>query len=191
MDHLELRKLRLLEALESNQVLSQRELAQKLDISLGLVNSFIRRLAKKGYFKITTIPKNRVKYILTPKGIAEKSKLTYEYINYSLHFYKDTRLKLKQKFEDLQQEGVNKIAIHGTGHFAEIAFISLKETDIELVAVIDGNNAGKHFMGYLVDIPQNLKNYKFDYLLDTCFRDDDLRQMFEMGLPEEHVINLT
>ncbi|MGB5985839.1 MAG: winged helix-turn-helix transcriptional regulator, partial [Desulfobacterales bacterium] len=65
MDNLELRTLRLLEVLEGNQILSQRELARKLDVSLGLVNSFVRRLAQKGYFKITTIPQNRVRYILT------------------------------------------------------------------------------------------------------------------------------
>ncbi|MBU4208797.1 MAG: winged helix-turn-helix transcriptional regulator, partial [Proteobacteria bacterium] len=88
MDHNDIRTLKLLEEIEENHVQSQRELAKKLDISLGLVNSFIKRLAHKGFFKITTIPKNRVKYILTPEGVVEKTRLTYKYIQHSYRFYK-------------------------------------------------------------------------------------------------------
>ena len=95
MDTQELRTLRLLEEIESDQAPSQRDLSTRLNISLGLVNSFMKRLAQKGYFKITNIPKNRVRYILTPKGAAEKTRLTYEYIQYSFQFYKDARKKFK------------------------------------------------------------------------------------------------
>ena len=77
MDNQDIRTLKLLEEIENGHVPSQRDLAKTLNVSLGLVNSFIKRLAHKGYFKITTIPKNRVKYILTPKGAAEKARLTY------------------------------------------------------------------------------------------------------------------
>jgi len=66
MDQQELRTLQLLEEIESNRSPSQRDLATHLNISLGLVNAFMKRLAKKGYFKITNIPRNRVRYILTP-----------------------------------------------------------------------------------------------------------------------------
>ena len=53
MDQDELRTLKLLEAVDASQPPTQRELARDLNISLGLVNAFIKRLAKKGYFKIT------------------------------------------------------------------------------------------------------------------------------------------
>lgn len=72
MDHQNFRTLQILEEIENSYGTSQRELAGKLNVSLGLVNSFMKRLAHKGYLKVTTIPKNRVKYILTPKGAAEK-----------------------------------------------------------------------------------------------------------------------
>jgi len=90
MDHKDIRTLKLLEEIEENHVQSQRELAKKLNISLGLVNSFIKRLAHKGFFKITTIPKNRVKYILTPEGAVEKTRLAYKYIQ---HSYSNSRCK--------------------------------------------------------------------------------------------------
>ncbi|RLB29554.1 MAG: transcriptional regulator, partial [Deltaproteobacteria bacterium] len=64
MDPQDIRSLQILEEIENNYSPSQRDLARKLNISLGLVNSFMKRLAKKGYVKITTVPKNRVKYML-------------------------------------------------------------------------------------------------------------------------------
>ena len=73
MDQDKLRTLKLLEAIDSSEPPTQRELARDLNISLGLVNAFVKRLAKKGYFKITTIPKKRAKYLLTPKGAMAKS----------------------------------------------------------------------------------------------------------------------
>jgi len=61
MDHQDLRTLQILEEIGNDHVPSQRELARKLNVSLGLVNSFVKRLAHKGYFKIRNVPKNRVK----------------------------------------------------------------------------------------------------------------------------------
>ena len=101
MDNQDIRTLKILEEIDNDHSTTQRDLSKKLNISLGLVNSFVKRLAHKGYFKITTIPKNRVKYILTPKGVAEKARLTYQYIQYSFEFYKEAREKLRKLFEDL------------------------------------------------------------------------------------------
>jgi DNA-binding MarR family transcriptional regulator len=73
MDIKEIRTLKILQEFDAKDPPSQRYLSNKLNISLGLVNAFIKRLTQKGYFKLTTIPRNRVKYILTPKGVLEKS----------------------------------------------------------------------------------------------------------------------
>ncbi|MBW2023016.1 MAG: winged helix-turn-helix transcriptional regulator, partial [Deltaproteobacteria bacterium] len=78
MDNEDIHILRLMGEIERNGSFSQRELARRLNISLGLVNRFIKRLVNKGYFKVKTLPRNRVKYFLTPKGLARKSKLTIE-----------------------------------------------------------------------------------------------------------------
>ena len=56
MDTQDIRTLKILQEYDAGDSPSQRYLSRKLDISLGLVNSFLKRLAKKGYFKITTIP---------------------------------------------------------------------------------------------------------------------------------------
>ncbi|MDF1593886.1 MAG: winged helix-turn-helix transcriptional regulator, partial [Desulfobacterales bacterium] len=137
MDNQDIRTLKILEEIDNDHVPSQRDLAKKLNVSLGLVNSFIKRLAHKGYFKITTIPKNRARYILTPKGAAEKSRLTYEYIRYSFQFYKASRKKLQKIFKTLEKENVQNIVFYGVSDLTEIAFISLQETSLQLIAVVD------------------------------------------------------
>jgi DNA-binding MarR family transcriptional regulator len=180
MDHRDIRTLKLLEEIEKNHSPSQRQLSRKLNISLGLVNSFIKRLAQKGYFKITNIPKNRVKYILTPKGAAEKTRLTYAYIKYSFEFYKNSRQKIRELFSELSKQGMRKIAFYGAGDLAEIAFLSLQETPIELVAVVDDTKKGKKFLGHWIRAPEALTSLEFDCVL-----------VADIGPPEEGEERLT
>ena len=73
MDKEDLHVLRLMGEIDRNGNYSQRELSSRLNISLGLVNTFLKRLVNKGYFKVKTMPRNRVKYFLTPEGLARKS----------------------------------------------------------------------------------------------------------------------
>jgi len=70
MDKQNIHMLRLMGEIEQDGSSSQRELSRRLNLSLGLVNTFIKRLVSKGYFKVKTMPKNRVKYFLTPEGLA-------------------------------------------------------------------------------------------------------------------------
>ena len=146
---------------------SQRQLARQLNISLGLVNSFVKRLAQKGYFKITHIPKNRVKYILTPKGAAEKTRLTYEYIKYSYTFYKNARKKIRMLLIGLEKQGVRSIVFYGVSDLAEIAYVSLQETEISLTAVIDDQKDGNKFLGYTVLDPVRINSVSYDRILVT------------------------
>ena len=71
------RDLLLLSELDRDGGATQRILATKLGVALGLTNLYLKRLARKGYIKITTIPRNRIRYLLTPQGVTEKSRLTY------------------------------------------------------------------------------------------------------------------
>ena len=159
--------LQVLEEIEKNSSPSQRQIAGRLNISLGLANSFIKRLVQKGYVKITTIPKNRMRYFLTPQGAAEKTRLTYEFVRFSYRFYKDTRQKFKNLFSDFKDQGVTKIAFYGAGELAEIAYISLQEFEIALVAVFDDSRNGKFFYGRHIEDQDNLPNFDFEKILVT------------------------
>jgi DNA-binding MarR family transcriptional regulator len=147
MDTQEIRTLKILEAIDAQEAPSQRDMAEALNISLGLINSFVRRLAKKGYFKVTHLPRNRVRYILTPKGMAEKTRLTYAYIQYSYRFYRDARHKTRRLFQQMRTEGLHRVAFFGAGDLAEIAYLSLQEADLYFVAIGDFVDNGKHFFG--------------------------------------------
>ena len=190
MDNKEIRSLKILEEIDSDQKLTQRDLSKKLDISLGLANSFVKRLANKGYLKITTIPKSRIKYILTPKGVAEKTRLTYQYIQFSFEFYRKTRKKLRELFKGLNARGVKRIVFFGVSEFAEIAYISLQETPIKIVALVDDEEAGEELIGYKVENSTILHSISFDKILITSIslKDTALESILNQGIPRDKII---
>jgi len=192
MERKDIRTLKILEEIDNDHTPSQRDLSRKLNISLGLVNSFVKRLANKGYFKINNIPKNRVKYILTPKGAAEKTRLTYQYIQYSFEFYRNARAKLQKLFKNLMAQGVSRVVFYGTGDFAEIAFISLQETSIQMLAIVDDNNIGEKFLGSVVKDPDILFSLYFDRVLITSMISNDkvLEKILEQGIPRSKLVML-
>ena len=168
MDHQDLRTLKILEEIEKSSRLSQRYLAKRLNISLGLVNSFLKRLAKKGFYKVTAVPKNRVNYTLTPKGIVEKTRLTYEYIQFSFDFYIDARSKIKRTLEKLEEDGIQDIIFYGTSDLAEITYVSLQETSLILKAVVDDQKKGNMFLGQYIQSSDVLNTISFDKILITA-----------------------
>ena len=167
MDTQEIRTLKILEAIDCQDSPSQRDMAESLNISLGLINSFVRRLAKKGYFKITHLPRNRVRYILTPKGMAEKTRLSYSYVQLSYRFYRDARQKIRDLYQQLQMSNFKRIAFFGAGDLAEIAYLSLQESDLEFVGISDFDSNGGKFFGHRVVSLNGLKEMQFDVLVLT------------------------
>ena len=192
MDPKDLRTLKILEKVDNDTVPSQRDLARDLNISLGLVNSFIKRLVKKGYFKVRHVPKNRIRYFLTPKGASEKTRLTCLYIQHSYNFYKDARQKLRDLYQGLEEQGVSRVAFYGAGDLAEIAYLSLQETNIELVAVFDDEKIGKRFMRFAVGNPENMASFSFDKILITSINSTELilQRLTAMGISDDVVVQI-
>jgi DNA-binding MarR family transcriptional regulator len=192
MDPKDIRTLKILEEVEREKPQSQRDLARELNISLGLVNSFIKRLAKKGYLKISTIPKNRIRYILTPQGAAEKSRLTYLYIQHSYKFYKEARQKLRDLYTDFEKNGIRRIVFYGASDLAEIAFVSLQETSLVLVAVVDDEKIGSRFMKHTVMDPGRLNTLIFDKILITSVNSKEAiwQKIIGNGISHDYVTEI-
>ena len=130
--------LGLLDAIEKGEDnLSQRSLATRLGVALGLTNSLLKRCVKKGILKVSKVPARRFAYYLTPKGFSEKSKLTAEYLSYSLKFFRESRQQYDEIFENCATHGWKRVALYGTSELAEIATLAAAGTGVELVAVID------------------------------------------------------
>ncbi|MGQ0732068.1 MAG: winged helix-turn-helix transcriptional regulator [Acidobacteriota bacterium] len=139
------RDLKLLEAVEQDSHVTQRGLASQLGIALGLANIYLKRLMRKGYIKCTNVQANRLSYLITPRGIAEKARLTYEFMDYSLHLYKEVRQHLREVLQECAAAG-DAVAIYGRGEAAELAYLSLKESNLEPVAIFDADGGGE-FLG--------------------------------------------
>jgi DNA-binding MarR family transcriptional regulator len=158
------RDLVLLSELERDGNVTQRTLATKLGVALGLTNLYIKRLARKGFIKITTIPSHRIKYILTPQGFAEKSRLTYQYMQYSLSYYRDMRDRLRKTLAAAANDGAKRVVIYGTGELAEMAYLSLREMNLTLVGFVDDREVDT-FLSYPVWRPNVLADWEFDAVL--------------------------
>ena len=189
MDHKDIRTLKILEEMENDHAPSQRYLARKLNISLGLVNAFIKRLAQKGYCKITTVPKSRVRYILTPKGVAEKARLTYDFVQFSFQFYKKTRGKLSGIFCDLEAEKGDRVIFYGATELAEIGYVSLQGTNINLVAVVDGEKIGDKFLGFTIKDPITINDLFFDRIIVTAMgpKDAVMKNILDNGVQPDKI----
>lgn len=192
METEDLRTLKILEAVEQEEAPSQRDLARQLNVSLGLVNSFIKRLAKKGYFKAKTIPKNRVRYILTPHGAAEKTRLTYEYIRHSFGYYREMRLRMQNRYRDLERQGVRRLAFCGVSELTEIAALMLYESRMKLVGIYDPEPKGETLLDHPVKPLSQISASPFDRVFVTAISEPALvvEQLLAVGVAPEKIITL-
>jgi len=192
MDPQDFKSLQILEEIGNTYSPSQRYLARKLNISLGLANSFVKRLAKKGYVKITTIPRNRVKYVLTPQGFAEKSRLTYEFIQHSFSLYKEALKKFEGLVNELEKRKVKTVVFYGASDLAEITFVSLKATNIKLVGVVDDSKKGTQLLDFTVRSTSELSKIEFDRVIITTLESKDfmVNKLLQQNIPKEKIIML-
>jgi hypothetical protein len=163
INHETRRDLELLEAVALDQRVTQRNLSIRLGIALGLTNLYLKRLVRKGFIKCVNVNPTRVLYLITPQGIAEKTRLTYMFVDDSLQLYREVRMHLRKTLEPIARNNV-RIAIYGTGEAAEMAYLSLKELGTEPVAIYSGHGEGS-FLGIAVKILEPAASAEFDYLL--------------------------
>jgi DNA-binding MarR family transcriptional regulator len=178
VDKEDLQTLRLMDEIDHNGIHSQRELSQRLNISLGLVNTFLKRLVNKGYFKVTTMPRNRVKYFFTPEGLARKAKLTAEYLGYSVHFYRDIKDLLLDKYAEMEKNQVKALLFFGAGEVADLAYLYLQLTTIRLAGIIDESMKGRSFFGHQIAGLEATRQTGWDMILVT--RPDHIENAIDM-----------
>ena len=163
------RALQILNELSNNDSLTQRDLSGRLGIALGLVNSYIKNLVAKGYITVKAIPPRRYAYYLTPKGFAEKTRLTYTMLQDYTRIYREARNNLKKLFHELQADGVKRIVFAGADEVAEIAYLTLQETDIKLSGVVDEELAGREFFGRDILSLKDIKDMTYDCVVVVSY----------------------
>ena len=148
--NLDIRELEILERLEGDGYLTQRDLSREVGIALGLVNHLLKKMVNKGWIKIKNIDAKKIRYLITPEGASEKSSLLYKRVESTIHFYLEAKRVIKDKVIHLKNEGVKDVSIYGINHISEVLFIVLKELGLEVDSVVDEKKEGKEWFGYKV-----------------------------------------
>ena len=162
--------LQILNELSDNGYTTQRDISTRLGIALGLVNSYIKNLITKGYIKVKSIPPRRYAYYITPKGFAEKTRLTYHFLQNYTRIYREARVSLKTLFNELQARGVKRVVFAGADEVAEIAYLTLQETELELSGIVDEEKAGKKFFGREILPIKDLGSIVHDSIVITSYK---------------------
>ncbi|OGU16132.1 MAG: transcriptional regulator [Geobacteraceae bacterium GWC2_53_11] len=169
------RSLQLLSEISGEEPLSQRELSRRLGIAVGLVNSYLKNLVSKGFVRVKNFPSNRYAYLLTPQGIAEKSRLAYQHLSYFTNLYTIARQDYRDLFHRLEASGVREVVFCGVDEVAEVAYLSLQETGLKLVAVMDDERQGDLFFGLpVVTLADGLRGVSTPVVISSLKRRDEL-----------------
>jgi DNA-binding MarR family transcriptional regulator len=131
------RELALLEHIESDPDVTQASLATQLGVAVGTVNWHIKRLIEKGYVKIKRAERKKLRYIITPEGIALRTLLTVDYIEQQFLLYRNTRQHVREHLENIKAAGFKQVVICGEGDVADICRLSCLEQGVAIVS--DGN----------------------------------------------------
>lgn len=140
----------ILDVIDREKDVSQRSIARHLGVALGLANSYLKRCARKGLIKISEAPANRYLYYLTPKGFAEKSRLTAQYLSHSLSFYRKAGDSCLRVFDQCEANGWQRLLLCGVSDLAEIATLRAMERDILIVGIYDPASERTRFLNRAV-----------------------------------------
>lgn len=169
MEKIPIRNLQILNEVSKDHPVTQRELAKNLGMALGLANTYLKRLVRKGFIMIKTMPGNRIIYNVTPTGITEKAQLTYEYMKYSLEYYKNIRKSFRDAFKKIERNNQKNIVFYGAGEVAEIAYVSMNGLNLNLLFLVDDYKHGIRFLDKQVYPTEKLMHVDFDKLVITAF----------------------
>ncbi len=150
------KELQVLSEVESSPEITQRQLAQRAGIALGLTNALLRNMIKKGYIRANKASWKRWVYALTPEGATFKLRLVKNSINQFLDQYRIVRQILRDQLQPLTLHEESRIAILGTGDFARLVYLGIKEFGIEEIDVFSAGVAvNQRFLGMVVqDVSQ-------------------------------------
>ena len=132
----ELRTLTLFNTVESSPDVNQRQLAQELDVSLGLTNTYFQRVLKKGWIRAKQVKARRWLYFLTPQGALEKSRLSLSYLNRTLNSFRELKSKGDEHLRILSKKGVRGIHLCGDSDLTEVLSFCFSGVEIELLSII-------------------------------------------------------
>lgn len=163
----------ILRHVERTSTLNNRLAAQKLGVSIKLAHQILKRMVQRGFLHVNVVHARRWDYFLTPKGIAEKARLTVEFFDFSLQFYREARRRSARVCRDLAAAGRRRVAFLGAGDLAEIVYLGVREWDLRLTAVYAAGRK-RQFMGLSI-LPLSALSADESQAVIVC--------LYEAGMP--------
>ena len=164
--------LAVMDVLADQEQVSQRELSRRTGLNLKKVNYCLHKLLEKGHIKFQRAVNNPDKrvylYILTPAGLKAKSHLTYRFLKYTLDFYNQVDVKLRQSLRDMARSGVKKIILCGASDAAKIVLELVERNGIEVVGIVDQDYPTTSFAGQPLMSIKKLESIEWDGVLITA-----------------------
>ena len=185
------RELQLLTEVDEAPAVTQRQLALKIGIALGLTNVMVRTLVQKGYLRVSNATWKRRLYSLTPEGVSHKLRLTSAYISRVLDHYHNVRQTLRYQMATLAVNEESRIAIYGANEFAELVFLGLREIGIEEIDIFASDHGnGRRFLGMPVQNPDTIRPTDYDKIVVALLEDAEQasREMLAQGALPQNVV---
>jgi DNA-binding MarR family transcriptional regulator len=145
------RELTLLEQIERDPDVTQASLAALLGVAVGTVNWHLKRLISKGYIKVKRAQRRKLRYIITPEGIALRARLTINYVENSMRLYRRTRQQVRELLLEVKAAGYDRVRIQGDGDIADVCRLTCLEqgvavVDVAGVPVLDAHGSKVHLL---------------------------------------------
>ncbi len=127
------RDLILLEHIEQNPDATQANLAAQVGVAVGTVNWHLKRLVAKGYVKVRHAERRKLRYIITPEGIALRANLTMDYIQNSFRLYRLVRERMEATLHQVRQEGFDRVILVGGGDVADVCKLTCADKGVQII----------------------------------------------------------
>lgn len=184
----DMRELELLQELEKNPIISQRELSHKFGIALGVTNACLKRMGRRGWIRITGFNHHKIGYYLTPKGFTEKARLSLHLISWTVQHYSALKDIIGRKFLEIQNRGIERIVFYGVSDEMEVAYITLQGVNLELVGIVEDEDKminKKEIFGFKLRGMSEIETMKPDAVLITSLtnqkeREEKLRKLIDV-----------
>lgn len=148
------RELVLLEEIEQDPDVTQASLAAQLGVAVGTVNWHLKRLIAKGYVKVKRAQRRKLRYLITPEGIAFRARLTVNYIEQSMNLYRRVRQRTRDVLVEAKRAGFTTVQIQGEGDIVDVCRLTcleqgfaVVETPTVPILAVQGMKVSLHFDG--------------------------------------------
>ena len=133
--------------IKDNPSVTQRSLAHRLNISLGLTNAILQNLIHRGRIKAKKMTGRKILYLITPRGMTRATNLIYDRFRETQNYYQYTKELLTSYLNVLYSQGKRRAIIYGTNQLSEITYLSILDSPLKLHSILSDDTSKKKFLG--------------------------------------------